>query len=231
MRLPWDQYQLVLFDFDDTLVDFAASEGGAVSAVCSHYGREATPERLAQFKAINRALWQRHDAGEIPSTVVFIERFKQFLLALEVEGVADEANQVFLDGLVTHVTPFPQVGELMAFVAGRAKVGIVSNGHGVTQRRRAEAAGFAQHIHFYAISQEVGVAKPHPTIFAEAYRLSGLPPGAKTLMVGDNVAADIDGARAAGFDTCWIHNGQRGDRAVESTYAFASLAAAFLSHP
>lgn len=38
MHIPWTNYSLILFDFDDTLVDFAHSERAAVKAVCENYG-------------------------------------------------------------------------------------------------------------------------------------------------------------------------------------------------
>lgn len=230
MRLPWDRYDLILFDFDDTLVDFASAEMGAIAAVCRQFGRDVSEDLIAAFRTINRELWQRHDKGEIPMAAVFRQRFERFLGVLAVEGDADIANDTFLGGLAAHATPLPAVTELLAQLACRSVIGIVSNGHGRTQRTRVQVAGFAAHVHFYAISDEVGVPKPHPAIFAEAYRLSGLPPGRKTLMVGDNLTADIEGALAAGFDACWVHGGRDLTTCVAPTYAFASLADAAASH-
>jgi FMN phosphatase YigB (HAD superfamily) len=54
------------------------------------------------------------------------------------------------------------------------------------------------------VSQRVGVIKPHPAMFAAGRRALGDPPPEAILHVGDDWAADIAGARAAGWRTAWV---------------------------
>ena len=77
------------------------------------------------------------------------------------------------------------------------KIGLISN----TQRPLDEfAAHFAlDHIFSAAISSaELGYLKPHPAIFEAALAAVGEPAGA-SVMVGDSVKADIEGARQVGM--------------------------------
>lgn len=223
MLIPWQNYSLVLFDFDDTLVDFAHSERAAVRAVCAHYGSDATDDLVATFRSINRELWQKFDHGEISRDELFYRRFARFFETLRVVGNPDIANDLFLTSLASEVLLIDNAMNLLKHLNTHAKVGIVSNGHGPTQRLRAERAGIAHLIHFTVISDDVGVGKPHRKMFDTAYESSGLPVGHRTLMIGDNLTADIGGAHAVGFDTCWISRGQVANMPFIPTYQVASI--------
>ncbi|MCW1776794.1 aldehyde dehydrogenase family protein [Pantoea ananatis] len=71
----------------------------------------------------------------------------------------------------------------------------------------------------------MGVAKPHPGIFAHALAQLGDPPPAQVLMVGDNPQADIAGGLAAGLHTCWFNaHGAAAPEGVVPHHQVASLA-------
>lgn len=224
MLIPWQNYSLVLFDFDDTLVDFGYSERAAVRAVCANYGRNATEELILKFRTINREMWRKFDEGEVSKEELFHQRFMRFFVELGVVGNPSVANEIFLNALATEVLLFANAENLLKHLNKHAKVGIVSNGHGPTQRLRAKRAGIAHLIHFSTISDDVGVGKPHRKMFDTAYESSGLPPGHRTLMIGDNLKADIGGAHAVGFDTCWISAGQDMPESFTPTYTVKSVA-------
>ena len=84
----------------------------------------------------------------------------------------------------------------------RACSGLVTNGISLVQRGRIEKAGIAHLFRAVLISEELGVAKPDPRFFQAAIDALSLAPE-DLLCVGDNPAADIEGARSAGIDACW----------------------------
>lgn len=225
--IPWQSYDLLLFDFDDTLVDFSVSEVAAVTAVCRLHGQAAKDHHIESFRTINRALWARLERGEVSRDVVFHDRFAAFFAAHAIKGDIAEANDVFLAALADAVTPYDGAVTLLERLARTTKVGIVTNGHGPTQRRRAQRAGLADFVAVYVISDEVGYSKPHRAIFDIAYARAELPPGKKTLMIGDSYKADVEGAMAAGFDACWVAHGRPlpvGEGAKQPSYVINSLA-------
>jgi len=65
------------------------------------------------------------------------------------------------------------------------------------------------------ISQEAGVRKPNPRIFAIAAERARMRLGG-AWMVGDSPEADIGGAAAAGMRSVWL---RRGRAWLESRYA------------
>ena len=58
------------------------------------------------------------------------------------------------------------------------------------------------HFTHFAISDELGIEKPHPEMFLSVVQRAGSIPAA-TLMVGNNYRADIEGAHACGLTTVW----------------------------
>jgi FMN phosphatase YigB (HAD superfamily) len=66
--------------------------------------------------------------------------------------------------------------------------------------------------------------KPDPRIFHWALQALGLPVGARALMIGDNLRADIGGALAAGLDACWIApSGAAPEHGITPTFQVASV--------
>jgi FMN phosphatase YigB (HAD superfamily) len=62
-----------------------------------------------------------------------------------------------------------------------------------------------QHFGALVISEELGVAKPDPEIFAHTCDLMGWSDSSEVLMVGDNYRCDIQGAKNFGMKTCWFN--------------------------
>ncbi len=55
------------------------------------------------------------------------------------------------------------------------------------------------------ISEDLGVAKPDPKIFAHACDLMNWSDPSQILMVGDNYLCDVQGAAGFGMRTCWFN--------------------------
>jgi len=103
----------------------------------------------------------------------------------------------------------------------------------VTIDRFAEAQGWLPFLDAIVVSQRVGTIKPHPLIFRaaeEALRMAERPGG--ILHVGDDWAADVVGARGAGWRVAYLRNRQadtplptseRGDGILDGSTVRADL--------
>ena len=67
----------LLFDLDQTLLDFHASEQLALKAVMEDADLTFTEERYAFFKQANKALWLGFEKGLISKPGLFEERFRR----------------------------------------------------------------------------------------------------------------------------------------------------------
>jgi len=85
------------------------------------------------------------------------------------------------------------------------RIGLISNSHRclVSFQSHFELDGL---IACAVSSSEHGLMKPHPSIFRAALDLANVPAG-ESLMVGDSVRQDIDGALAAGMRAILLHRG------------------------
>ena len=120
----------------------------------------------------------------------------------EIARAIDVYSRAFVDGL----PPVAGVDELLAGLAAEGRrLAILSNWPlAATIDRYAEARGWMPALTAIVVSQRVGVIKPHAAIFAAARAALGDPAPEAILHVGDDWAADIVGAAAAGWRTAWV---------------------------
>jgi putative hydrolase of the HAD superfamily len=86
-------------------------------------------------------------------------------------------------------------------------VGIVTNGMADNQLGKLRQTGLANAVDGYAVSGAEGIRKPETGLFEIAAQRCGTSLVAGGWMVGDNLIADIEGARTAGLRTIWIDRG------------------------
>ncbi|MGZ0184756.1 MAG: HAD family hydrolase [Acidimicrobiales bacterium] len=103
------------------------------------------------------------------------------------------------------VAPVADAGDVLSAVAATGvAVGIISDtalATGRHLRTYLDAYGILQHVTFAAFSDEVGVYKPDPAIFAAALDGLGIGDPATAAHVGDLKRTDVAGARAMGMST------------------------------
>ena len=120
----------------------------------------------------------------------------------EIEATVDAYSGAFTAGM----PPAPGVGELLEQLAREGRrLAILSNWPlAATIDRYADTFGWTPYLASIVVSQRVGVIKPHPAIFAATRTALGQPDPRAILHVGDDWAADVVGAAAAGWRTAWI---------------------------
>jgi phosphoserine phosphatase len=103
---------------------------------------------------------------------------------------------------------FADVADALATLRGTYSLALVTNGAACLQREKLAASGLGDHFEIVVISAELGVAKPEAPVFEHALERLGTP-SAQTVMVGDSLARDVDGALAAGLGAIWVNRGSR----------------------
>jgi len=95
---------------------------------------------------------------------------------------------------------------LLALLARRFKIGVVSNFYGNLARVIAEA-DLARSVTVIADSGRLGFYKPDPRIFASSLAQLGVNPH-DAVMVGDSINNDCAPARAMGMNAVWLRHGE-----------------------
>jgi HAD superfamily hydrolase (TIGR01509 family) len=115
----------------------------------------------------------------------------------EVTTTIEAYIEAFIDGMPAS----PGAGAVLEMLATRGyHLAIVSNWPlAAAIDRYVDAAGWRGWLMAVVVSERVGTIKPYPAIFATARQALGDPAPRELLHVGDDWAADVEGARAAGW--------------------------------
>ena len=198
----------VLFDADNTLLDFFKDEHQALVRALEHFGVPVTDENIAIYSEINQGLWKQLEKGEITKSELKKVRFRLFFD--KIGFVSDEdpftVNEYYLsllgeggntlEGAVDTVKKLKQEG---------ADLYIVTNGVAATQAKRLERSGLMPYISGVFVSEEIGYQKPRKEYFD--FVLDKIPEKnmESILLVGDSLTSDIRGAMNAEIPCCWLN--------------------------
>ena len=200
------KYYCILFDADNTLLDFDAAESKALADTLRAYGIEPDAETVQTYRTINEELWHQLEKGQIRREKLMAERFTRFLKAVNAAGSGVEMNRFYLEQLSTHPDlAAPNVLDVLRELSEVATLAVVTNGFEKVQTRRAVESGILDYMEDVFVSEKMDSEKPNRKIFDAALRTLGVENREHVLMVGDSLSSDIQGGVNAGLDTCWYN--------------------------
>ena len=219
------KYYCILFDADNTLLNFDAAENKALAETLVNYGIEPDAETVQTYRTINEELWRQLEKGQIRREKLFSERFSRFLKTIDAAGDGVEMNRFYLEQLSTHPDLMSaEVLDVLRELSEVATLAIVSNGAQMVQTRRLAESGVMNFMEDVFISEKMGCEKPNARIFDAALRALGVENREHVLMVGDSLPSDIQGGSNAGLDTCWYNpNHAENPGKVCPTYEISNL--------
>ncbi|MFT7465309.1 MAG: 2-haloacid dehalogenase [Pseudohongiellaceae bacterium] len=218
-------YQLILFDLDDTLLDFSATQAAAFAAVVAHYDVDGGAGSLFQrFQAFNTASWKRYEQGQLSKEALRTERWRQTLEWAGADELShEEVAEAYLDELPRHTFHVEGALEVCGALAQVVTLGVVTNGFESVQHRRLAASPLSEHVSFLLTSEAVGAPKPERRLFDRALEL-GAAAIADTIMIGDKLTSDIAGANRIAMDSVWFNPGGRDPSSeVSATHTVSRL--------
>lgn len=219
------KHRLFLFDLDDTLLDFKASEQLSFTRTLQALGVAGDLAVLfARYQAINVDLWRRFETGAVSKDFLKVERFRATFADHGLALDAEQASEVYMASLSETVVLIDGALALCQTLAGFGEIGIITNGVDRIQTRRIAASGLQAHISFVATSEACGHAKPDERFFAYSSNLARTVAKHETIIIGDRLDADILGANRYGIESCWFNPGGLGNQsAAVPTFEVASL--------
>lgn len=205
--------QIVLFDLDDTLHDDTYAYHNAAEEVAREVAAEHGIDALvlkAAYIAEAEGFWHRLSPEDLNVKLSSL-RASIWQTALDSVGIgevpqlAQRSADQYNAYRSKYLTLFPGAVDLLRSLRERGiKLGIVTNGLSETHREKIALLQISEYFDAIFLSDEVGMVKPDPLLFAHACRtLDGAP--AHAAMVGDRYDRDIRGALAAGLFTIWLN--------------------------
>ncbi|MCP3915939.1 MAG: HAD-IA family hydrolase, partial [bacterium] len=138
--------------------------------------------------------------------------FDKLLMRLPQEAVTVNPALIVSAGMVAYhdtkfqgLEPFPDVKPFLRSLIGAGlRTGIITHGWTTKQSEKLIRLGLLPHLDPSAIfiSDQVGISKPNPKLYALALREMGLEPP-QVMFVGDNLANDVAPPKSLGMHTVW----------------------------
>lgn len=218
------RYDTILFDADDTLLDFRKAEKEALQKVFTDEGFLLDDALYESYRIINQKLWDDLERGLISKRTLTSTRFCSLFSQFGIAADGVEFNRKYIKALREGGYALDGATDLCRELAKRVRLFLVTNGIAKTQHRRIEKSGIKEFFSGIFISEEIGVPKPHRGFFDFVFsRIKDFDPG-KTVIIGDSLAADITGGNKAGIATCWYNPGRRANETgVIPTYEIREL--------
>ena len=216
-------YKDLFVDFDDTLYDTHGNSVIALKETFEVYHLERYFDNPQVFYdaywEANIDLWGRYSRGEITRDYLIVERFRRPLSVgsgLEVtEQLCLEMSDRFLEFCSNKPGVVEGAHELMDYLREKGyRMHMTSNGFHEVQYKKLAACGLLDYFDTIVLSEDAGANKPSPAFFEYAFSQTGAAPET-TLMIGDNMQTDIQGAMAVGIDALlfnrWGYDIKSGD--------------------
>lgn len=202
-----NKYNYLIFDLDNTLLDFSQSEINALRGIFTKNGVIFNELTFSTYKEINHELWQKLEEGRIKKETVLTTRFAKFFATqgIQVDGaIADDEYRQLLE---SRNDLMPGSIELLKDLKAKGyKIYAGTNGVGRTQRKRLANADMTHFFDALYISEEVGFEKPDARFFETIFAKEEIKDLSKVLMIGDSLSSDIRGANRVGIDSIWLNN-------------------------
>lgn len=190
---------LVLFDLDDTLCDHHTSLRLRL--------RYAFQMAMARHESVDLDELVESSAHEaIAGTAHFAELLRQ--RGIDDPAEVRRATERYASDRFRGLELFSESLDVVATVSRYTQVGMITNGPSQIQRDKIRLLKIGELFPIILVSEEEGVWKPDPDIFARAVTRAGVV-ASDAMYIGDSPEHDMAGAQAAGLISVWINRRER----------------------
>lgn len=207
----------IYFDLDDTLWDFTYNSKLALSKLFDNTSLKdllSSKKELFinQYEKYNEEMWKLYKNKKINVEILRNQRFSLTLKYFRIDKyfISNELNNLYLEILSKENKLINGAPELLGSIENNYMIGILSNGFKDTQINKIKNSKLK---HFFSdfsnivCSDEVGSAKPDPSIFDYATKLTNYNKE-QILYIGDSLETDTIAAMNYGMKSIWFNKDQ-----------------------
>lgn len=210
----------LLFDFDNTLVDFSGAAKSALWDSFKDVGVNCTEEIYSIYQVVNHEHWQAFEQGKLDAKNLRHRRFEALFRQIDTPDLDPYSfSKEFLQHLIMNSLAYEGVKDLLDRLKEDYVLGLVTNGLKEVQRPRLHRLNMTHYFDSIIVSDEIGVAKPQEEFFTYAY--DSLPKSFEKdeiMIIGDSQNSDILGGNNFGIKTCWISHGREGNPEIAADF-------------
>lgn len=217
----------IFFDLDHTLWDFDKNSGLTFEKIFkTHQVGVNLKEFLTVYEPINLKYWKLYRDEQVDKESLRYQRLKETFDAIKTPVHDDLINALAEDYIVnlpTFNNLFDGTFELLEYLKPNYNLHIITNGFHEAQNKKMEQSKISTYFNTVTNSEIAGVKKPNPIIFDYALNLAATEK-TKSIMIGDNIEADILGAIHYGIDAiCFNYHGAKMDANIKQVTKLIDL--------
>jgi putative hydrolase of the HAD superfamily len=199
----------IFFDLDHTLWDFQKNSALTFDFLLKKYKINIDLNKFLNiYIPINFSYWKLYRDEKITKEFLRYNRLKSSLEKLNISLSDDVINKIADDYVISlPVNNFLIKDTILVldYLRNKYRLHIITNGFTEVQNKKIVNSQIKKYFHSIIDSETVGVKKPNIKIFDYALKVSGAR-SKNSLMIGDNLEADILGALNAGFHAIHFNN-------------------------
>ena len=192
----------VFFDLDHTLWDFEKNSDLTFKKVFDINNIQADINTFLEvYRPINFNYWKLYREEKVSKSELRYGRLKNTFDAINYtisDDLIDLLAIQYIDYLADFNHLFDGTFQLLDYLKGKYKLHIITNGFEEIQNKKMINSKIEHYFDKIITSESVGVKKPNPKVFTHALDLANAQEQ-NSIMIGDNVEADIKGALSVGM--------------------------------
>ncbi|MFW0737368.1 YjjG family noncanonical pyrimidine nucleotidase [Flavobacterium sp. T12S277] len=198
----------VFFDLDHTLWDFDKNSEMAFDRIFkSKYPEIQTQNFIEKYAPINQECWKLYQNDKITHLELRYNRLKFSFDALNYvisdESINEIAND-YIEFLTDNNHLFEGAIEVLEYLKPKYRLHIITNGFANVQDKKINNAALSGYFETIINSELAGVKKPNSIIFDYAINIAKASKES-SVMIGDCLDADVNGALNAGLDAIFFN--------------------------
>ncbi|WP_179005269.1 YjjG family noncanonical pyrimidine nucleotidase [Winogradskyella forsetii] len=194
----------VFFDLDHTLWDFDKNSGLTFEKIFNLNKIEVElNDFLSIYEPINLNYWKLYREEKVTKSALRYGRLREAFdgVGITVEDeMINHLSEAYIDNLSSFNYLFDGTFEILDYLKNKYELHIITNGFEEAQEKKMVASNIKPYFKTVTNSEMVGVKKPNPKIFNFALDLANAN-AKESIMIGDSLEADIEGAHKIGMDT------------------------------
>ncbi|KOF03779.1 hypothetical protein OB69_04230 [Roseivirga seohaensis subsp. aquiponti] len=204
-------YQHIFFDLDHTLWDYDTNAMTALHELYDHYRFEHITHFdkdtfVQHFFQVNNELWSLFNKHQIQREQIRERRFATIFerLNAKLDIIPQQLDCEYVELCPTKEAVFEGAHDVLDYLKERYQLHIITNGFDDVQTIKMKSAKLDHYFDVIVTSENSNSRKPSAPIFEQALQRAGAKLN-ESIMIGDNLESDIQGARNFGMDHIWFN--------------------------
>lgn len=198
----------IFFDLDHTLWDFERNSALTFETIFRKYAIDVDLQLFLQnYVPINMKYWALYREDKIDHITLRYKRLKE-VFDLVPYAIDDSQINLISEEYIKYLPTFNHLFEgaieVLDYLKPKYNLHIITNGFQEVQNGKLRNAKIEHYFTTVTNSEMAGVKKPNPKIFELALQLAKAEKKT-SLMVGDSLEADMEGAKNIGLDALFFN--------------------------